>query len=244
LFNLTMQRRTVIYIQGHHGQTGTNLELCQVLGRAVEHRGDLVVGTFANQGAEGRRRAGWKALIASLDGVDLLAVASAADLPGRTVQDLLRHLETLRNHGVDLFLLAEGIDSATAPAVAMLDLISAYRRANLPVAIKTGQAMALEAGKRVGRPEVPQCVRRRIQAALLGGAGIRPTARRFNVSGATVINIRATMTRIDAEALSLAEAVRAHLPMVFKPNAEKMVALEIVDRADGALISSHPLRGA
>jgi DNA invertase Pin-like site-specific DNA recombinase len=92
------------------------------------------------------------------------------------------------------------IDTATAPAVTMLDIIAAYRRAKLSAAIKSGQAKALAAGKRIGRPEVPECVRRRIQAALLGGAGIRPAARRFNVSGGTVINIRRSMGRVEAEA--------------------------------------------
>jgi hypothetical protein len=49
------------------------------------------------------------------------------------------------------------------------------------------------AGKRIGRPIVPGWVRERIQAALADGGGIRSTARTYNVSPASVINIRRTM---------------------------------------------------
>jgi hypothetical protein len=49
---------------------------------------------------------------------------------------------------------------------------------------------------------------------------------------------------ISAEAISIAEAVRVLLPMLFQPIVGKVVALEVVERATGSLISSHPLRGA
>jgi hypothetical protein len=52
----------------------------------------------------------------------------------------------------------------------------------------------VEAGKGIGRPIVPHCVRDRILAALAEGGGVRTTARRFNVSPASVINIRRAMT--------------------------------------------------
>ena len=48
---------------------------------------------------------------------------------------------------------------------------------------------------------------------------------------------------ISAEAISVAEAVRVLLPMLFQPIVGKVVALEVVERATGSLISSHPLRG-
>jgi hypothetical protein len=68
-----------------------------------------------------------------------------------------------------------------------------YRAAKLSQAIRRGQARALAAGKRIGRLLVPVGVRRSIQASLLENCAIRSTARRFNVSPASVINVRKSM---------------------------------------------------
>ena len=188
-----MQRRAVIYISAQSHAVATSDDLADRLTRAVAARGDIVVATFPDDSTARRgrgRRSGWKTLLRSLDGLDLVAVGSAADLPGRTVTDLLRLLETLRDHGVGLLMVAEGIDTRTG-SNAFLDLIAAYRAAKLSQAIRAGQARC---GKRIGRPEVPEIVRRRIEAAIVDGAGVRATARRFAVSGGTVINIRRSMT--------------------------------------------------
>ncbi len=187
-----MQNRTAIYTC----LTRTSGELVLDLRKQVEASGDLVVGTFTDHCAEGQRRhsrAGWKALLASLDGVDQIAVPSAGDLPGKTVQDLLRLLGTLRDHGVGLLLLHEGIDTGNGSAFSLLGIVEAYRAAKLSQAIKAGQKKALEAGKSIGRPEVPPSIRHRIQACLAAGHGIRPTAKNFNVSPGTVVNIRRSM---------------------------------------------------
>ena len=73
-------------------------------------------------------------------------------------------------------------------------MIAAYRRARLSEAIRGGQAKAVAAGKRIGRPIVPAGVEDRTQKALADGRGIRLTVRQFNVSPASVINIRRDMT--------------------------------------------------
>jgi DNA invertase Pin-like site-specific DNA recombinase len=49
----------------------------------------------------------------------------------------------------------------------------------------------LAAGKRIGRPQVPPQIRDRVRANLADGHGIRSTARKFKISPASVINIRA-----------------------------------------------------
>jgi DNA invertase Pin-like site-specific DNA recombinase len=95
----------------------------------------------------------------------------------------------LRDHGVGLYVHSEQIDTASS-GFALLDLIRAYRRAKLSQAIRNGQAKALLAGKRVGRPTVPRDIVTRIQAALTEGGGIRPTDRVYVVSPASLINIR------------------------------------------------------
>jgi len=185
-----MPRRTIIYIHGQSCSPGTSDKLEGRLRQAVEERGDAVVGNFAEHDAQGRRKTGWKASLANLDGVDQIAVVSAGDLPGRTVNDLLRLLETLRDHGIDLFLMTENIDTASGSA-AILDLISAYRRTKLSQAIKRGQERC---GKRIGRPPIPLGVVVRIRACLQQGGGIRATAKKFGVSPASVINVRRSAT--------------------------------------------------
>jgi DNA invertase Pin-like site-specific DNA recombinase len=176
-------------------QNGTEPELLSELRRTVENRGDAVVATYCDDARIiGRGKfAGWRNLLAHLDTVDRIAVTNAGDIPGKTVADLLKILGLLRDHHVGLYLHDERIDTAST-GFALLDIISAYRRAKLSQAIRKGQATAVAAGKRVGRPIVPHRVQDRIRDALTEGGGIRPTARRYNVSPASVINIRRAMT--------------------------------------------------
>jgi len=194
-----MHQHVVIYTILRSVSTDTSPEPLEHLRQAVEDRGDAIVGTFVDYGPEVRlrqRNIGWKTVLESLGGVDQVVVATAGDLPGRTVKDLLRLLSTLRDQGVSLFLHNEGIDTSNGSA-AFLDLITAYRAAKLSQAIRRGIA---KTDKRVGRPAIPQALVARIQRSLAEGGGIRPTARRFHVSPGSVVNICRSMGQIDAEA--------------------------------------------
>ncbi len=152
----------------------------------------MVVATYIDDDSSTvrTRNAGWKALLDNLDGIDEVVVGSAGDLPGKSARNLLTVLGTLRDHGVSLYLATEGINTGNASASDLLDLIASYRSAKLSRAIRAGQA---KCGKRIGRPQVPPSVRRCIGVALANGAGVRLTARQFNVSPASVINIRRSM---------------------------------------------------
>jgi DNA invertase Pin-like site-specific DNA recombinase len=159
--------------------------------RTMEDRGDSVVASYLD-GARitGRGKyAEWTRLLADLDAVDQVALTHAGDIPGKTVNDLLKILGILRDRGVGIYVHTEQIDTASS-GFALLDLIRACRRAKLSQAIRNGQAKAVAAGKRIGRPRVPRAIASRIQAALTEGGGIRSTARMYNVSPASVINIR------------------------------------------------------
>ena len=198
-----MHQRVVIYTVFRSVSTETSSGPIQHLRQTVEDRGDVVVGTFVDYGPEvqlRQRNVGWKNVLANLDSVDQVAVRSAGDLPGKTVKDLLRLLATLRDRGVGLLVVTEGIETSAGSAFALMDIIRAYRSAKLSQAIRRGQAKAVQSGKVIGRPEVPTGIRQRIQAYLAAGGGIRPTARRFHVSPGSVINIRRAMAEIDAEA--------------------------------------------
>jgi DNA invertase Pin-like site-specific DNA recombinase len=194
-----MQNRTAVYIRSAR----TSEELENDLRRHVEARGDAVVGVFSDHDDVDRRRhriEGWKALLASLHGVDQIALASAGDIPGRTIKDLLAVLGRLKDHGVSLLLLTDNIDTSTGSAFTVLEIVEAFRRAKLSQAIREGQAKARAAGKTIGRPEVPDAIRYRIQMAIAAGGGIRPTARTFGVAPSTIINIRRSTAQISAEA--------------------------------------------
>ena len=185
-----MKKHVILYTRQYPDRTRTEAELRQ----AVENRGDVVLASFGDDGRiDGRGKyAGWRTLLKNLEGIDQVMVGNAGDLPGRKVNDLLAILSTLGDHGVGLYLHREEIDTADG-SVAVLNLIDAYRRAKLSQAIRNGQARALAEGKKIGRPKVPDGVRRRIQAALADGGGVRIIARKYSVSPGTVINIRRMM---------------------------------------------------
>jgi DNA invertase Pin-like site-specific DNA recombinase len=186
-----MQHRILIYVPCHCIRMGTSAAYIDNVRRAIEGRSDLAVEKVAAQHAGTRRKrgAGWTILIAHLDGVDQVAVMSAADLPARTVKDLLRLLGILRDHGVGLILIAEGIDTSRGSAFAMLDVIDEFRRTKLSRSICAGQAKARAVGKAIGRPKIPAAIRDRIRACIAAGSGIRPTAYEFGVAPGTVINV-------------------------------------------------------
>lgn len=192
-----MKKHVILYNRQYRDRTRTEAELRQ----AVENRGDVVLATFGDDGRiDGRGKyAGWRTLLNNLEGIDLVVVGYAGDLPGRKVNDLLAVLSTLGVHGVGLYLHQENIDIANG-SVAMLNLIDAYRRAKLSQAIRNGQKRALEMGKKIGRPKVPDTVQRRVQTAIADGDGVRVIARKYGVSPGTVINIRRMMIGHDIEA--------------------------------------------
>jgi DNA invertase Pin-like site-specific DNA recombinase len=196
-----MSKRAAIYFRQYSGPDGTDQELLDNLCQAVEDRGDLLVATYTDDGRIiGRGKyTGWRRLLADLDGIEQIVLADTGDLPGKSVNDLLAVLATLTAHDVSIVVPREGIDTSNGPA-ALLALVAAFRRAKLSAAIRAGQGKARQQGRHVGRPPIPENVRRRIVADLVRGAGIRPTARKFAVAPGSVVNIRQAMSQVGAEA--------------------------------------------
>jgi DNA invertase Pin-like site-specific DNA recombinase len=189
-----MKKSVAIYAR----TVGTEPELSLDLRRAVEARGDNVVATFTDDARiEGKGKySGWRRLLSDLDRIDQIVLADVGDPPGRSVNDVLATLATLTSYDVNVVVPSLGIDTSTgSPAV--LDLISAYRRAKLGQAIRAGQAKSSE---RNGRPPIPAGVRRQIVMALAEGGWITPTAKKFGVSPGSIVNIRRSMAPITAEA--------------------------------------------
>jgi len=190
-----MEKRAIIYTRLPNGSES---EVLAELRSAVEARSDMVVAELADDARiTGRGKyGGWRKLLARLHDADQVVVFSAADLPGKGVQDLLKLLATFR--GVTLRLHKEGIDTSSPSG--LLSIAEAFRRAKKSQSIKAGQAKALAAGKRIGRPKIPRSVVTGIEGCLVAGGGIRPTARRFRVSPASVVGIKFRMANVAAEA--------------------------------------------
>jgi hypothetical protein len=84
-----MKKYSFLYAVARSSPADTSDGPTDHLRQAVEDRGDCVIGTFVDYGAEVRlrqRNVGWKNILSNLDGVDQVVVASARDLPGRTVR--------------------------------------------------------------------------------------------------------------------------------------------------------------
>ena len=194
-------KRTAIYFRRSFGPNGTDQELPDNLAASTQDRGDILVGIYCDDARiTGKgKNAGWRRLLADLETIDQIVLADAGDLPGRTVGDLLGLLATLTHRSVTLVVPARDIDtSAGSPAI--LELVRAYRRAKLSEAIRRGQEKARSKGRHIGRPPIPEQVRRRIVTDLGGGASIRGTARKFGVAPASVVNIRQAVAETLAEA--------------------------------------------
>jgi DNA invertase Pin-like site-specific DNA recombinase len=185
--------KIIIYVRQSFCQNGTEAEL---LRKSVENRGHTVIASFADDSSifgKGKN-AGWRALVARLDEADQVVVGTVGDLPGKTVADLFKILDLFRDHAVSLRLDYEGIDTEDG-AAAILDLVAAYRATKLSRAIRDGQAKALARGRKTGRPPIPPNVRGRVLAAIAEGLGVRASARIFNVSPGSVVNLSRSLAK-------------------------------------------------
>ena len=95
-----MLQRVAIYVR----QNGTYPELPSELGRAIEDRGGMVSATLVDDARiTGRGKyAGWRSLLANLSAINQVVLSNAADIPGKTVPDLLKILGIFKDHGVSL----------------------------------------------------------------------------------------------------------------------------------------------
>lgn len=197
-----MSVRAAIYTRTTLYAPRTSPELLDELRQAIENQGGYVVATYVDDTTAIRRgrphNPRWKALLASLRDIDQVAIASAGDVPGRTLKDLLIVIACLRERGVSIYLHREGVDTRNASPFVLLDIVDAYRRAKWGQAIQRAQHEAQLSGKHIGRPPIPPNVRHRVRQCLANGDGIRSTAKEFGIAPASVVNIRRSITA-DAE---------------------------------------------
>jgi DNA invertase Pin-like site-specific DNA recombinase len=99
---------------------------------------------------------------------------------------------------IDLFLRAQGIDTTTPSGRAMFQMLGVFaefERSIIQERVRAGLARAKAAGKRLGRPSLPQETTDAIRAALSqeGRPGVRVIAKQFGVDPSTVQRISAAM---------------------------------------------------
>jgi DNA invertase Pin-like site-specific DNA recombinase len=128
---------------------------------------------------------------------DLVAV-TAVDRLGRSLPDLLGILGDLHAAGIDMYVRREGLDT-TSPtgraAFGLMGLFAEFERNLIRERLLAGLARARAAGRRLGRPRLPEEKARAVREALAAGnASVREIAVRCRVGIGTVQRMRATMS--------------------------------------------------
>ena len=119
---------------------------------------------------------------------DLVATWSV-DRLGRSLKGLVETLGELDATGVGLFLHQQGLDTTTPSGRAMFGMLSVFaefERAMIRERVHAGLARARRAGKRLGRPGIPQQVADAIREHAAAGMSKRAIARELGIGEATV----------------------------------------------------------
>jgi len=113
----------------------------------------------------------------------------SVDRLARSMSDLVSFLNELHAKNVDLYLHQEGIDSSTPSGKAMFQMagvFAEFERSMIQERVKAGLERARQEGKRLGRPPLPEAIKKRIVWCRQQGYSFRKTAAKTNVSLSTV----------------------------------------------------------
>src|SRR3954452_22784630 len=168
------------------------------------HLGWLVVAVYTDEGVSGAKgrdkRPGFDALLKGVarKEFDLIAAWSVCRL-GRSLQDLIGFLADIQARGVDLYLHQQALDTSTPSGRAMFQLLGVFaefERAMIRSRVVAGLDR-VRGKKRLGRPPMAESKVEEIKQALMGGKGIRATARATGASTTTVMRIARTLANED-----------------------------------------------
>lgn len=173
---------------------------------AAEARNWPIVATFEDAGISGAKgrteRPGLDAmLLAAAEGEFDVLMCWAIDRLGRSLIGLLATAEMLRGLNVELFFLAQSIDTTTPAGKMFFQITGAfaeYERTMIVSRIKAGLARRKANGGVLGRARVTAETEARIRAELAGGTGILKVGRALRVGTGTVARIKQEM--VDATA--------------------------------------------
>jgi putative DNA-invertase from lambdoid prophage Rac len=170
-----MSKRVAIYARVSTADQTADNQL-RVLRAWAESRGHDVVGEFVDV-MSGRResRPGLDRMRAACVRGEVQVVAAVAlDRLGRSLINIANLLEDFAALGIDLYLGREGIDTSTPTGRALLGMAAVFAQLERDINVertKMGLARARAQGKRLGRPNVPQHIARRVEQHLKAGVG-------------------------------------------------------------------------
>lgn len=199
-----MAKRAAIYVRVSTGSQTVENQKRDLLAVA-ERAGWEVVRIYEDQavsgGKPGHSRPAFKAMCADASRREFdLVAAWSVDRIGRNLRDLLAFAAELEALNIDLFLLAQALDTSTPAGhamFAMCGVFSELERAVIRERVMSGLNRARAAGKRLGRPRVNPEVEDRVRAALTAGnRGIRKIASEFRVGTGTVQRIKSEMIAV------------------------------------------------
>ena len=165
---------------------------------AAKRHGWRIAAVFEDRGVSGAKgrdkRPGLDRLLKGVARREFdLVAAWSVDRLGRSLRDLLDTLAELHAKGVDLYLHRQALDTSTPAGKAMFGMLGVFadfERSLITERTLAGQARARAAGKRFGRPRIPQAKVDAVRASLLTGRGICATARLVGVGVGTVQRIK------------------------------------------------------
>jgi DNA invertase Pin-like site-specific DNA recombinase len=164
-------------------------------------RGWIVAAVFTDRPTSARgpdRRPGEAALIDAIRKrtIDRVLIWSVCRI-GKSLIDLVSLMETCRTAGVSVFMLEQGIDTATSNGMSLLDLttmMALHLRQSRRDRILRGQAAARSLSIRFGRPPIPTAKVEKAKHLLEQGKGVREVARLAGgISPSSVSRIKAVM---------------------------------------------------
>ena len=123
-----------------------------------------------------------------------MVAAWSVDRLGRSLGDLVSFLNELRSAGVGLYLHQQALDTSTPAGRAlfqMMGIFAEFERAMIVERVRAGMSRARASGKHLGRPALPEAVRKAIIDASMTGASRRSIARQLSIGDATVRRVLA-----------------------------------------------------
>lgn len=153
---------------------------------------------FADSGVSGKvpalERPGFKRMLDRVRPYETIVV-SKLDRLGRDAVDILNTLDLLKQMSVQIVVLQLGkLDLNSSAGRLMLTMLSAVAEMERSLIVErtvAGQARAWEQGKQKGRPRsYGKAEEEEIHVQLKAGISISQISRNFNISRATVLNIK------------------------------------------------------
>ena len=196
-----MIKRAALYLRvSTDSQTTENQRL--VLEEVAQRHGWHIVSVLADEGisgAKGRdKRPAFDELLKSVARREVdVVMAWSVDRLGRSLPDLINFLGDIQAKGCDLYLHQQAIDTSTPSGkmlFQMLGVFAEFERSIIRSRIMAGLERTKARGTKLGRPGLAPMDRKYIRQSLDKGMSIRVTAKKHNVSTATVMRVKQEAT--------------------------------------------------